>query len=77
EADTAHLPAHDALSRDAARRSIVLLKNQGEVLPLKKSGQHIALIGPFVQDRENIEGCWTLFGDKQRYVTLEQGVRAV
>ncbi|WP_180301636.1 glycoside hydrolase family 3 N-terminal domain-containing protein, partial [Xanthomonas phaseoli] len=77
EADTTHLPAHDALSRDAARRSIVLLKNEGAVLPLKKSGQRIALIGPFVQDRENIEGCWTLFGDKERYVTLEQGVRAV
>ncbi|TQU12342.1 glycoside hydrolase family 3 C-terminal domain-containing protein, partial [Xanthomonas perforans] len=77
EADTTHLPAHDALSRDAARRSIVLLKNEGGVLPLKKSGQRIALIGPFVQDRENIEGCWTLFGDKERYVTLEQGVRAV
>ncbi|MEQ7329124.1 glycoside hydrolase family 3 N-terminal domain-containing protein [Xanthomonas campestris pv. campestris] len=77
EADTAHLPAHDALSRDAARRSIVLLKNEGDLLPLKKSGQNIALIGPFVQDRENIEGCWTLFGDKERYVTLEQGVRAV
>lgn len=77
EADTAHLPAHDALSRDAARRSIVLLKNEGALLPLKKSGQRIALIGPFVQDRENIEGCWTLFGDKERYVTLEQGVRAV
>lgn len=77
EADTTYLPAHDALSRDAARRSIVLLKNQGGVLPLKKSGQRIALIGPFVQDRDNIEGCWTLFGDKERYVTLEQGMRAV
>ncbi|WP_199914981.1 glycoside hydrolase family 3 N-terminal domain-containing protein, partial [Xanthomonas fragariae] len=77
EADATHLPAHDALSRDAARRSIVLLKNEGAILPLKKSGQQIALIGPFVQDRENIEGCWTLFGDKKRYVTLEQGVRAV
>jgi beta-glucosidase len=76
EADNAHVPAHDLLSREAARRSIVLLKNDGDVLPLKSSGQTIALIGPFVQDRENIEGCWTLFGDKARYVTLEAGVRA-
>jgi hypothetical protein len=64
------------LSRDAARRSIVLLNNRDNVLPLQKTGQKIALIGPFVQDRENIEGCWTLFGDKQRYVDLETGVRA-
>ncbi|MBN6151325.1 glycoside hydrolase family 3 C-terminal domain-containing protein [Xanthomonas sp. AmX2] len=76
EADQAHIPAHDALARDAARRSIVLLKNDGPVLPLRKSGQTIALIGPFAQDRENIEGCWTLFGDKDRYVTLEDGMRA-
>ncbi|MGR4893672.1 glycoside hydrolase family 3 N-terminal domain-containing protein [Stenotrophomonas sp. LARHCG68] len=76
EADQSHIAAHDALSRDAARRSIVLLKNENAVLPLKKQGQKIALIGPFVQDRDNIEGCWTLFGDKSRYVTLEDGVRA-
>ncbi|MEN5207265.1 glycoside hydrolase family 3 N-terminal domain-containing protein [Stenotrophomonas terrae] len=76
EADQSHIAEHDALARDAARRSVVLLKNQGELLPLKKQGQKIALIGPFVQDRENIEGCWTLFGDKSRYVTLESGMRA-
>jgi len=76
EADTAHLAAHEALARDAGRRSIVLLKNQGGVLPLRRQGQKIALIGPFVRDRENIEGCWTLFGDKSRYVNLEEGVRA-
>jgi len=75
EMDQSHIAAHDALSRDAARRSIVLLKNDAQTLPLKKQGQKIALIGPFVQDRDNIEGCWTLFGDKQRYVTLETGVR--
>ncbi|MCC4591550.1 glycoside hydrolase family 3 C-terminal domain-containing protein [Xanthomonas campestris pv. cannae] len=76
EADQSHIAAHDALARDAARRSIVLLKNDGPLLPLRKQGQKIALIGPFVQDRDNIEGCWTLFGDKSRYVTLEAGVRA-
>jgi len=76
EADQSHIAEHDALARDTARRSVVLLKNQGDLLPLKKQGQKIALIGPFVQDRDNIEGCWTLFGDKSRYVTLESGVRA-
>lgn len=68
--------AHDALARDAARRSIVLLKNDGALLPLPTSGKKIALIGPFARDRDNIEGCWTLFGDKSRYVTLETGLRA-
>lgn len=76
EADTSHIAAHDALARDAARRSIVLLKNDDALLPLRRAGQKIALIGPFAQDRDNIEGCWTLFGDKARYVTLEAGMRA-
>ncbi|MDR2871107.1 MAG: glycoside hydrolase family 3 C-terminal domain-containing protein [Xanthomonadaceae bacterium] len=75
EAGTEHLPAHTELSRDAGRRSIVLLKNDGGLLPLRKSGQKIALIGPCAQDRSNLEGCWTLFGDKSRYVDLETGLR--
>jgi beta-glucosidase len=75
EADLGHVAAHAALARDAARRSIVLLKNDGAVLPLRKSGQRIALIGPFASDVDNLEGCWTLFGDKRRAVNLETGIR--
>lgn len=36
---------HDALAREVARDSVVLLKNDGSILPMKKSGQKIALIG--------------------------------
>lgn len=67
---------HGELARDAARRSIVLLKNDDDLLPLKTSGQTIALIGPYARDRDNIEGCWTLFGDKRLHVNLEDGLRA-
>jgi len=73
---TAYLAEHDALARDAARRSIVLLKNEGNLLPLNKHGQRIALIGPFARDADNIEGPWTIFGDKSRYVPLDTGLRA-
>ena len=75
EADTSQRAAHEALARDAARRSIVLLKNEGDVLPVSRQAR-IALIGPFARDMDNIEGCWTLFGDRSRYVTLETGLRA-
>lgn len=74
EADTSKNAGHAALARDASRRSIVMLKNDG-VLPLRKSGQKIALIGPFGADVDNLEGCWTLFGDKQRHVDIETGLR--
>ena len=70
------LEQHEVLARESAKRSIVMLKNEGSVLPLKKSGQRIAVIGPFGRDRDNIEGCWTLFGDASRYLSLEDGLRA-
>ena len=76
EADPSHIAAHDALARDCARRSIVLLKNEGDLLPLKKAGQRIALIGPFARDTANLGGCWNIFGDASRMVDLETGLRA-
>ena len=69
-------PAIVALAREAAQRSIVLLKNEGNLLPLRKSGQRIALIGPFGADRKNLFGPWTIFGDESRAVDLAQGLRA-
>lgn len=65
-----------ALAREAARKSMVLLKNDGELLPLPKSGRKIAFIGPFVSDRHNVLGAWTLMDDPDHAATLEQGVRA-
>ncbi len=76
EADASRDAEHAALARDAARRSIVLLKNDGPLLPLRKHGQKIALIGPFARDTANVEGPWTLFGDPDRRVSLEAGLRA-
>ncbi|MGE7137601.1 glycoside hydrolase family 3 N-terminal domain-containing protein [Luteibacter sp. NPDC031894] len=75
EADRSRDSEHAALARDAARRSIVMLKNEG-VLPLRKSGQKLALIGPFGADTDNLEGCWTLFGDTSRHTNIESGLRA-
>eukprot|EP00408_Alexandrium_pacificum_P038703 CAMPEP_0171279836 /NCGR_PEP_ID=MMETSP0790-20130122/65590_1 /TAXON_ID=2925 /ORGANISM="Alexandrium catenella, Strain OF101" /LENGTH=704 /DNA_ID=CAMNT_0011749037 /DNA_START=36 /DNA_END=2146 /DNA_ORIENTATION=- len=66
--------AHHALAREAGKRSIVMLKNDG-VLPLKKSGQRIALIGPYGADMKNLEGTWSLFGDKSRLLSVERGIR--
>lgn len=65
-----------ALSREAARKSAVLLKNDNDILPLKKSGQKIALIGPLANDKYQTLGTWAIFPDYENAVTLEKGLRA-
>ncbi|MDR2811310.1 MAG: glycoside hydrolase family 3 C-terminal domain-containing protein [Tannerellaceae bacterium] len=47
---------HQALSLDAARKSIVLLKNEGNLLPFRKDVKKVAVIGPNANDREVLLG---------------------
>ncbi|WP_326543752.1 glycoside hydrolase family 3 N-terminal domain-containing protein [Pseudorhodoferax sp.] len=70
------LPATVALAREAARRSVVLLKNEGGLLPLRAQGQRIALIGPFGEDRLHLMGPWSIWADHRHGVGLAQGLRA-
>jgi beta-glucosidase len=65
-----------ALARECARKSIVLLKNDGDLLPLPKSGKAIALIGPCISDKNDYPGPWANFPDVQSCVTMEEGFRA-
>ncbi|MES2175445.1 MAG: glycoside hydrolase family 3 N-terminal domain-containing protein [Pseudomonadota bacterium] len=69
-------PAHRALAREAATRSVVLLKNDG-VLPIDPAkGQAIALIGPFADDTANLYGPWAFYGDPDKGVDIATGLRA-
>lgn len=67
--------AHRALALEDARRSIVLLKNQGDLLPLAKSGQRIALIGPFA-GTSDLFGPWMVFKDQAPPLGIEEALRA-
>ena len=49
-----HSPEHQALSLRAARESMVLLKNEGNLLPLSKSVRRVAVIGPNAHEREQL-----------------------
>jgi beta-xylosidase len=53
------LPAHRQLALEAARKSIVLLKNEGALLPLSKKNTTIAVIGPNADSRRNLLGDYT------------------
>jgi len=70
------LPRNRALAREAGRKSIVLLKNDGDLLPLPRSGKRIALIGPFAAGQHDLIGPWCVYGDDAKAVDLATGVRA-
>ena len=67
--------AHLAEARDMARRSIVLLKNQNNLLPLAKTTRSLAVIGPLADSGEHPMGEWSAKGDPKQVVTLLQGLR--
>jgi beta-glucosidase len=53
-------PAHRAATRTAAQRSMVLLRNENQALPLKKTIARLAVIGPIADSAEEIKGSWTV-----------------
>ena len=74
--DVIECPEHRALALDAARRSIVLLKNDGNILPLDFAKlKSVAVIGPNADSREVLMGNY--FGTPTRTVTLLEGILEV
>ncbi len=65
---------HRAFARKAASKSFVLLKNDKEILPLKKSGS-IAVVGPLADSRRNMLGTWSVSGDYNQAVTVLEGIK--
>ncbi|RJX37158.1 beta-glucosidase BglX [Paenibacillus pinisoli] len=63
------------LAREAARESIVLLRNEGRTLPLSKQAASIAVIGPLADNRKDPLGCWAFDGNPEDVVSLLEGVR--
>ncbi|WP_412767087.1 beta-glucosidase BglX [Tenacibaculum platacis] len=66
--------AHHEAVLDVAKKSIVLLKNENNLLPLKKSGQKIALIGPLANDKNSPLGSWRLASDDNTAVSVYEGL---
>jgi beta-glucosidase len=66
-------PAHRALALQAARESIVLLKNEGDLLPLRRDLGSIAVIGPSADDLQVLLGNYN--GTPSRAVTPLEGIR--
>lgn len=66
---------HLQVARDIARKSIVLLKNQDDLLPIDSSVKHIAVIGPLADDKDSPIGNWRAQGEAYSAVSLLEGIK--
>lgn len=69
-------PDNIAAARQAARESIVLLKNDGDLLPLSRNVRSIALIGPLGDNPRDMLGSWSARGNANDAVSILAGLRA-
>ncbi|MDH7446761.1 beta-glucosidase BglX [Aquimarina sp. 2201CG14-23] len=60
---------------DVAKKSIVLLKNENKLLPLKKQGQKIALIGSLASDKNSPLGSWRIAADDNTAISVLEGMQ--
>ena len=71
--NSTYLPEYRSLARRLAQESFVLLKNDGNVLPLKKQGT-VALIGPMAESKGDIVGTWCVASDPTKYASVREGL---
>lgn len=76
EKNNIYTKEHLTVAREAAKKSIVLLKNDNNLLPVSKSVKSIAVIGPFADDKDNPIGNWRGKGGYNSAVSLLEGVKA-
>ncbi|WP_420065575.1 beta-glucosidase BglX [Pectobacterium colocasium] len=65
---------HRLDARDVARKSLVLLKNRLQTLPLKKEGT-IAVVGPLADSQRDTMGSWSAAGVAKQTITVYQGLK--
>ncbi|WP_207420123.1 glycoside hydrolase family 3 N-terminal domain-containing protein [Desertivirga brevis] len=69
-------PQHKLVARDVAQKSIVLLKNEKQVLPLSGAVKTIALIGPLGKSKRDLEGSWIPLSDTSLVTSVYEGLRS-
>ncbi|MEO6523122.1 MAG: glycoside hydrolase family 3 N-terminal domain-containing protein [Mucilaginibacter sp.] len=68
-------PANKVAARTVAEKSIVLLKNEGQLLPLSKNLKSIAVIGPLAKSSKDMMGFWSVKWDNDHLVSLYEGLQ--
>ncbi|MGB3114634.1 MAG: beta-glucosidase BglX, partial [Ferruginibacter sp.] len=68
--------SHRKVAREIAAQSFVLLKNQDDLLPLKKGGT-IAVIGPLADNKKNMPGTWSVAANFDNAISVFTGIKEV
>lgn len=74
-ASTVPYDEHKKTARDIAKKSIVLLKNEKKLLPLKNSVKKLAVIGPLADDKDTPIGNWRAQGEANSAVSVLEGLK--
>lgn len=69
-------PEQRAAARSTAQECAVLLRNEGNLLPISKTVHSIALIGPLADSQADTLGGWSLNGDPTQAITIAAGLKA-
>jgi beta-glucosidase len=75
EKDTLLTAEHRQAARAAAGESMVLLKNEGNMLPLSKSVKNILVTGYLAESQEDVLDFWKGAGDNKDTITILQGIK--
>ncbi len=75
EAELMFTDEHRAIARDVAKKSIVLMNNERDLLPLSKETKKIAVIGHLAAEKDAPLGNWRAQGDNTTTVSLLEGIR--
>jgi beta-glucosidase len=73
EAQVMNDPQHPLIARNIAQQSIVLLKNEQNLLPLK-GNRKVALIGPLVKAKSDLASTWTVYADTASMTNVYEGL---
>ncbi len=68
--------AHENLAREAGKRSIVLLTNHDNILPLSEAPAKLAVIGPLADNQDEMLGPWSIVGKGEDMVSILDGIKA-
>lgn len=69
--------SHLATALDVAQKSIVLFKNDNNLLPLKKSQKKIAVIGALANDKNSCLGSWRIGSDDNTAISVVEGLKKI